>query len=473
MNLIEDPTMNERPFTATRVIKPGTSTVSAPRVVSCCWTPIRRENLYAPPMTIEELNNTMGCTKHVRCKGHLRTDPTGSVYMIPHGFAVGDELRHSDAYVMNKMVMEGRMGASDMAKFCFGRVSGKRGILRKACNGTRPTNTFRFVASPSKGPPHVVYLPYHLFDRGLFIHIHPNGRCVTKRLTEGSPVLIGRCPAQGSESTLPMIAMRGTRGESSARIPLEMCPRNNADFDGDEIYGIVPATDAAIEELLDGLRRAWNPSVITNIFETVKEIVSESASDITVDPVMYSTMPLEDMETHPGGKMYELLMLKPKTWRTMCKTMLSRTYWKSWVTRSEQGIVNTIMGRHGIAGPYGYMRLGMMLGTCVTTSGDNLVIESHPRPSGHAREAQPHGVDAHVDDRVALRGRVRVQVDLQSIYLFNLFFVFIFVIASQVEHRDLLGRPVDHLRVVAHPHGRVPVLAGVLGRDHAHVAEED
>jgi hypothetical protein len=380
MQMITSSIDDERPFTATRVIKPGSSTVTAPRVVSCYWSPLKKENLYAPSMTMEELNSSTGCTKHPTCNGHLRTDPTGSVYMIPQGFAVGDELRHSDAYVMNKMVMEGKKGIEDMAAFCFGRISGKRGILRKACNGTRPTNTFRFVASPSLGPMNAVYLPYHLFERGLFVHVYSNGRCVMKRIEEGDTVLIGRCPSQGSESALPMIALRGEKGSSSIRIPLEMCPRNNADFDGDEMFGIVSATDASAEELREALPRAWNPNNITNILESVHRIVIESGGDDMVDSVMYSTMPLDEMGSHPGGKMYDLLMLKPKSWSTMYKTMISGSYWKSWVTRSEQGVVNTILGRHGIAGPYGYMRLGMMLGTCVTLCEDNIVIEADPRP---------------------------------------------------------------------------------------------
>lgn len=371
---------DERPFTAVRVIKPGSSTVTAPRVVSCFWSPLKTQNLYAPTMTDEEMDANVGCTKHVRCRGHLRMDPTRSVYMIPHGFAIGDELRNSDAYVMNKMVMDGRKDASDMSSFCFKRVAGKRGILRKACNGTRPTNSFRFVASPSIGHKYVVYLPYHFFDKARFIYVYPNGRCVMRKIEEGEPVLIGRCPAQGSESTLPMIAMRGPKGESSAKIALDICPRNNADFDGDEIYGVVPATDASRKELIEALKRAWGPDMTSNFLSDVKKIVIENGGDPAVDPVMYTTMPLEDMETHPGGKIYNTLMLKPKTWKIMAKTMSSSSYWKSWVTRSEHGIMNTIMGRHGIAGPYGYMRLGMMLGTCVITSSNKVTINAMPKP---------------------------------------------------------------------------------------------
>lgn len=389
MNTIISRDYDERPFTAERVIKPGSSTVTAPRVVSCVWTPLKVENLYAPAMTEEEMDKNVGCTKHKRCRGHLRTDPSGEVYMIPHGFATGDELVQSDAYVMNRMVMEGRKGMKDMAKFCFDKISGKRGILRKSCNGSRPTNSFRFVASPSNGPKYVVYLPHHLFDKGQFTYVYPNGRCVMKKLEEGDVVTIGRHPSQGSESTLPMVAMKGPKGDSVARIPLDICSRNNADFDGDEIFGIVGGTEASKKEMYDRVIPAWGEDLENDIISRVKKIVIDNGGSDEVDPAMYTTMPLEDMETHPGGKIYDELMLKPKSWRIMTKVMHDSSYWKSWVERSEQGIMNTILGRHGIAGPYGYMRMGMMLGTCVYTSMGKVVINAMPKPSLPCVESYP------------------------------------------------------------------------------------
>lgn len=371
---------DERPFTASRVIKPGQSTVTAPRVVSCYWSPINTANLYAPTMTEEEMDRNVGCVRHERCKGHLRMDPNRNVYMIPHGFAIADELRSSDTYVMNKMVMEGRKDASDVSKFCFDRISGKRGLLRKGCNGTRPTNSFRFVATPSDGPLGYVYLPFHVFDRGQFVRLYPNGRCVMKKLKEGDTIMIGRQPAQGKDSALPVKVLRGLEGQSTIKITLEVCPLTNADFDGDEMFGVVAASESTEEEMEMRWNEQWCSNKVVNITEAVKKIALDSGADPDVDPAMYTTMPLEDMETHPGGKMYELLMLKPKSWRIMTKVMYDKSYWKSWVTRSEQGIVNTIMGRHGIAGPYGYMRLGMMLGTCVITSPKMVTINSMPKP---------------------------------------------------------------------------------------------
>ena len=46
----------------------------------------------------------------------------------------------SDAYMMNKMVIEGRKDMQNVSKFCFDRISGKRGLLKKSCNGTRPAH---------------------------------------------------------------------------------------------------------------------------------------------------------------------------------------------------------------------------------------------------------------------------------------------------------------------------------------------
>lgn len=387
MNPILSRSEDERPFTATRVVKPGYSTVTAPRVVSCHWSTLNTNNIYAPTMTQEEMDKNVGCTKHYKCKGHLRMDPSRSTYMIPHGFATADELRSSDSYVFNKMIMEGKKTSADMAQFCFDKVSGKRGLLRKSCNGTRPTNTMRFVASPSKGPKNAVYLPPHVFEKAQFVHVYANGRCVMKKLKVGQTVLFGRCPAQGAESELPFVALKGPEGSSSIKISLETCPRNNADFDGDEMFGVVAASEASQKELDDSLAEAWDG--VEDILGGVSRIVNDSGGDSTVDPAMYSTMPLEDMEEHPGGKMYELLMLKPKSWSVMCKAMHSSSYWRSWVSRSEQGIVNTIMGRHGIAGPYGYMRLGMMLGTCVDISSGKVVINSMPRPDIPCVDAIP------------------------------------------------------------------------------------
>jgi hypothetical protein len=59
----------------------------------------------------------------------------------------------------------------------------------------------------------------------------------------------------------------------------------------------------------------------------------------------------------------------------MCKIMRGDGYWMLWTDRCEQGIINTTMSRHGIAGPDGIMRFGMMLGTCVSVRHDAITID--------------------------------------------------------------------------------------------------
>lgn len=156
-----------------------------PGVVRCCWRPINVANLCAFVMTHEELDRVKGCDAHKNCKGHLRTNLDGSAYMIPSGFATSDELRESDSHVFNRMLMNARKDAQDIMNFCFDKISSKNGIMRKMCNGSRPTNTCRFVVSPSSGPMNTVYLPFTVFDKGVFLYMNPDGRCSTRRLAVG------------------------------------------------------------------------------------------------------------------------------------------------------------------------------------------------------------------------------------------------------------------------------------------------
>ncbi len=381
MNMCSGIATNEKAFTMKRVFMPSTSTVVAPQVVRCVWSPINIANLSAKAMTHEELDSVKGCITHEHCKGHLRTNADGTAYMIPSGFATADELRESEPHVFNRMLMDGRKSTQDMMNFCFDKVSGKNGIMRKMCNGSRPTNTCRFVASPSRGPMHVVYLPYTVFDKGVFLYTNPDGRCSTRKIEEGDVVIVGRCPSQGSDSSLPMRVMRGAEGETSIRVPLEICSKNNGDFDGDEMFVLVPMSKAGIEEAERAMQRVWGTGTTEDILISLCRIVPRNQVRKWVDPAIYTTMTFKEMITHPGGKAYDLMMLKPKVWRQMTTCMFNRSYWTTWVDRSEAGIANTIVGRHGVAGPYGVMRLGMMLGTCLSTHGSEFTIDSSVTPS--------------------------------------------------------------------------------------------
>jgi hypothetical protein len=40
------------------------------------------------------------------------------------------------------MLMDERKSVQNMMNFCFDKVSGKNGIMRKMCNGSRPINTW-------------------------------------------------------------------------------------------------------------------------------------------------------------------------------------------------------------------------------------------------------------------------------------------------------------------------------------------
>jgi hypothetical protein len=116
-------------------------------VVACEWTEVKLENVYTFICRSEDLTTVTGCTAHKGCKGHHIMDQNRTAYMIPFGFATGDEQRYSDAAMVNSGVCSGDKTARDVANYCLDRIRGKRVIPRKQCNSTRPPNTMRFVES--------------------------------------------------------------------------------------------------------------------------------------------------------------------------------------------------------------------------------------------------------------------------------------------------------------------------------------
>lgn len=42
---------------------------------------------------------------------------------------------------MRMAILNGAKSKSDVADFCFKRLAGNKGVLRKSCNGTGPTNS--------------------------------------------------------------------------------------------------------------------------------------------------------------------------------------------------------------------------------------------------------------------------------------------------------------------------------------------
>ncbi|KAF4460187.1 hypothetical protein FALBO_13028 [Fusarium albosuccineum] len=371
MSLNIDP----RPFTIKRVAVPGSNLNTAPMVVSCEWTEINRKNIYRYICKAEDLVNISSCLIHkdVRCYGHHMTDQNDTAWMIPFGFATGDELRYSDAAMINTAVCSGDKGPSEVSSYCFGRIKSNKGILRKQCNSTRPVNTMRCVESPMGFDDNEdmamqmgsIVVPTEFFDKGEFLFMNEDGQFSKTKLEEGEVVAYGRCPSQGKDSALPMVVKRSTTNDPSMRVPLDVCKMNNTDFDGDEAWMSKAGSPDAIKELTEAWKRVWMKEGRVSIATKVKNIAAEMGCDSSVDPAMYTTMPLDEMGDHPGGEIYDLYMLKPGSWSVMSKTTYEESYWMSWVKRSMDGIVNSTMGKHGIGVPYTQMRDSMMMGTMV------------------------------------------------------------------------------------------------------------
>ncbi|KAK5162655.1 uncharacterized protein LTR77_011261 [Saxophila tyrrhenica] len=378
----EDITMEtERPFTIERVARAGSRGDDLPLLVSCKWTELKIENMSIFTPRAEHMGVVKGCPVHKNCKGHHMINPDGDVYMIPYGFASGDELRYSDAHALNTAIYSGTKTTDEIATYCFERIKGKNGILRKHCNSTRPTNSMRFVASPPPldGEWGTIYLPKRLFTNGRFLYLNQDGSYGWTRIKDGDLVVLGRQPSQGAMSAVPVKVRVTTNDEYSVRVPLETCNMNNTDFDGDELWQYKPMSRDAVAELDREWERVWNRSGLVNIKKTLNEIMVESEADMSIDTVMYSTMPLEDMIEHPGGDVYDLLMLKPKNWKVMGQTSFSASYWSTWVERSMDGIVNSTLGKHGIGKPYVAMRNSMMLGTMMVTDEMHLRLRTKGR----------------------------------------------------------------------------------------------
>ncbi|KAI6986062.1 hypothetical protein KC359_g8917 [Hortaea werneckii] len=365
---------NAKAFTMRRLVRNGSSIAGVPMVVKCEWTPLKTRNLLTFEGTLKDAQSVKSCEIHPFCKGHLCTS-NGS-YLIPYGFAVGGEIISSDGSILNQAVITGDKNSDDISDHCYNRIKGKKGILRKSCNGCRPVNSFRLVISPGDLEPGYISIPRRVMDRARFMYVSGDGRCRMRKMRDGMVIMMGRCPSQGADSALPMKIMTADGDVSSVRICPESCIPTNADFDGDEVYMIPPASADSESELNDLWYERWQSKIIKPVFEPAKRIAKKNGLDDSFDPAMLSTMTFEEMSEHPGGEMYDSMILKRKAWKEMYRVAVSRPYWKTCVKRFEEGIVNTISSRHGLAGPYGFMRMGMMLGTCVNMRDDTLVIDS-------------------------------------------------------------------------------------------------
>ncbi len=382
----------ERPFTATRIMIPGKVMRPSPSVVRCEWKVLNIAKLLTFSPTIEEIQDPTVCRIHRGCLGHLLFHEESEVFLMPCGFARGSEDMYGEMAQMNESVLLEEIGKDEVANKCYSKLATKHGILRKQNNGTRPTNSFRLVASPligisfGIGEVHRVVekgwveIPRRVLEKARFMRMDDSMKCYMSRMKVGEVIIVGRCPSQGPDSTIPLRVRMAPEGINSMGIPLQLCRLTNADFDGDEVWSLVPMTREGSEEAERRWHEIWVENPPRPVFEDVYHVAIENNIPSCVDPAILTTMTFDEMSEHPGGPMYDSMLLKPKSWNAMYNVMTSKTYWKTTIPRSEDGMFNTAMGRHGLSVPYGYMRAGMMIGTVVDMHKQKFVINSTKIP---------------------------------------------------------------------------------------------
>ncbi|KAI9659239.1 MAG: hypothetical protein M1831_003821 [Alyxoria varia] len=240
--------------------------------------------------TIEDAQSAEACNVHENCNGPLCVSPANGAYLIRYGFALGGEIVSSDGSLINQAVIDGNKAMIDIANHCYNKIGTKSGILRKSCNGYRPRNSFRLVASPSTSSPRTIEIPPRVMNRAVFL-------------------------------ALPMKVMAADENVNSVRIPLKLYGLNNAASDGDELWLFVPMTRNGMSEVNKHWIELWNKTTVGSVFRDVSRIVSQSGIAPEIDPAMLTTMTFEEMSTHEGWDMYDSMMLMPSSWRQMYATL--------------------------------------------------------------------------------------------------------------------------------------------------------
>ncbi|KLU90719.1 hypothetical protein MAPG_10571 [Magnaporthiopsis poae ATCC 64411] len=121
-----------------------------------------------------------------------------------------------------------------------------------------------------------------------------------RKLRPGEVVVVGRCPPQGPDSTIPLKAP---------------------------------------------------------VFEKAYQAATENNIPSSVGPTLLTTITFAEMSTRPCRQMYDQMFLESKPWKTIYAVMISEIYRSTRASRPEVGIFNTAMGRHGSALPYSYTRI--------------------------------------------------------------------------------------------------------------------
>jgi hypothetical protein len=184
------------PFIIKKIVRHGAVIPGMPSVVKCTLTPLNTSNLATYEAKLEDTQTSKGCHVQPAVRGtSSRARRQVPAYLIPYGFATGSEIMTSDGSMMNQAVILGDRGPAEISQFCYGRIVKKRGILRNSCNGFRPTNTYRFVASPMKKPTDAAEVSTQLLDRGRFMYVAEDGKCGIVKLEEGEVIIVGRCPS--------------------------------------------------------------------------------------------------------------------------------------------------------------------------------------------------------------------------------------------------------------------------------------
>lgn len=143
------------------------------------------------------------------------------------------------------------------------------------------------------------------------MYVSGDENCHVSKLAAGTVIAMGRCPSQGSDSTLLIKVMAGDEGVDSVRVPLEICLLTNADFHGDELWTLAPMSLAGEEEELDvAWYRVYGTNSSKSVFGGVGACALEKEMPPGFDSAMLTTVTFEEMSEHMGGAMYNSMILK-------------------------------------------------------------------------------------------------------------------------------------------------------------------